>query len=452
MALGSESVHGMWSSRLMFIMAAAGSAVGLGNIWRFPYIAGENGGGAFVLVYLGCIFLIGVPIMASEILLGRAGRQSPINAMRDLVAHSNASPLWQAIGWMGALAGFMILSFYAVIAGWAMSYLVQMGSGAFTGADAVQATAAFDALTDDVGAVVGWHTLFMMMTIGIAARGVGAGLESTVKILMPALFFLLVVLVIYSGVTSGKFTEGLSFLFSFNIEKLTWNGVLMAMGQAFFTLSLGMGAIMAYGAYMPKDASIISTATTIALLDTVVALMSGMVIFPLVFANGLESSAGPGLMFVTLPLAFGQMTGGAFFGAVFFLLVTFAAITSSISLVEPAIAWLIERLKTTRTKAALVVGGLAWLMGLGSAFSFNVWEDLHFVNGMTFFDLMDYVSNNILLPLGGVLIALFAGWGIDQQITRDQLAVSPGVYQIWRFVTRFIAPTAVFLVFLLAFF
>ncbi len=452
MALGSESVHGMWSSRLMFIMAAAGSAVGLGNIWRFPYIAGENGGGAFVLVYLGCIFLIGVPIMASEILLGRAGRQSPINAMRDLVAHSNANPLWQAIGWMGALAGFMILSFYAVIAGWAMSYLVQMGSGAFTGADAVQATAAFDALTDDVGAVVGWHTLFMMMTIGIAARGVGAGLESTVKILMPALFFLLVVLVIYSGVTSGKFTEGLSFLFSFNIEKLTWNGVLMAMGQAFFTLSLGMGAIMAYGAYMPKDASIISTATTIALLDTVVALMSGMVIFPLVFANGLESSAGPGLMFVTLPLAFGQMTGGAFFGAVFFLLVTFAAITSSISLVEPAIAWLIERLKTTRAKAALVVGGLAWLMGLGSAFSFNIWEDLHFVRGMTFFDLMDYVSNNILLPLGGVLIALFAGWGIDQQITRDQLAVSPGMYQAWRFVTRFIAPAAVFLVFLLAFF
>jgi neurotransmitter:Na+ symporter, NSS family len=294
--------------------------------------------------------------------------------------------------------------------------------------------------------------VFMMMTIAIAARGVGAGLESTVKILMPALFFLLVVLVIYSGVTSGKFTEGLSFLFSFNVEKLTWNGVLIAMGQAFFTLSLGMGAIMAYGAYMPKDVSIIGTAATIALLDTVVALMSGMVIFPLVFANGLESSAGPGLMFVTLPLAFGQMTGGAFFGAVFFLLVTFAAITSSISLVEPAIAWLIERLKTSRTKAALVVGGLAWLMGLGSAFSFNIWADLHFINGMTFFDLMDYVSNNILLPLGGVLIALFAGWGIDQQITRDQLAVSPMVYQTWRFVTRFIAPTAVFLVFLLAFF
>jgi NSS family neurotransmitter:Na+ symporter len=260
MALGSESVHGMWSSRLMFVLAAAGSAVGLGNIWRFPYVAGENGGGAFVLVYLGCIFLIGVPIMTAEILLGRAGRQSPINAMRDLVSHSNASPLWQVIGWMGALAGFMILSFYAVIAGWAMSYLFQMGSGTFTGTDAVYAAAAFNELTGDVVSVVGWHTVFMLMTIGIAARGVGAGLEATVKILMPALFFLLIVLVIYSAVTSGRFVDGLSFLFSFNIEKLTWDGVLMAMGQAFFTLSLGMGAIMAYGAYIPKDVSIISTA------------------------------------------------------------------------------------------------------------------------------------------------------------------------------------------------
>jgi NSS family neurotransmitter:Na+ symporter len=437
----------------MFVLAAAGSAVGLGNIWRFPYVAGENGGGAFVLVYLGCIFLIGVPIMTAEILLGRAGRQSPINAMRDLVSHSNASPLWQVIGWMGALAGFMILSFYAVIAGWALSYLFQMGSGAFTGADAGQAAAAFNELTGDVVSVVGWHTVFMLMTIGIAARGVGAGLEATVKVLMPALFFLLIVLVIYSAVTSGRFVDGLSFLFSFNIEKLTWDGVLMAMGQAFFTLSLGMGAIMAYGAYIPKDVSIISTATTIALLDTSVALMSGLVIFPLVFANGLESSAGPGLMFVTLPLAFGQMTGGALFGAIFFLLVTFAAITSSISLLEPAIAWLIERLKTTRVKAALIIGGVAWFIGLGSAFSFNIWSDVYFINEMTFFDVMDYVSNNILLPLGGVFIALFAGWAIDQEITRDQLSTSsPLVYNAWRFLTRFIAPAAVFSVFLLAFF
>ena len=307
--MASESIHGMWSSRLMFILAAAGSAVGLGNIWRFPYLAGENGGGVFVLVYLGCIFLIGIPIMSAEILLGRAGRQSPINTMRDLTATSGANRLWQGVGWMGAIAGFMILSFYAVIAGWVISYIFQMGSGMFTGADADFVTGAFTSFTGNVWSVVGWHALFMATTIFITARGVGEGLETTVKYLMPALFVLLVVLLIYAATTSGHFMEGVSFLFSMNFEKFSWNAGLSAMGQAFFTLSLGMGAIMAYGAYMPEDASILGTATTIALLDTGVALMSGLIIFPLVFANGLESSAGPGLMFITLPLAFGQMAG-----------------------------------------------------------------------------------------------------------------------------------------------
>ena len=314
----NESQHGMWSSRLMFILAAAGSAVGLGNIWRFPYVAGDNGGGAFVLVYLACIFLIGVPIMAAEILIGRAGRQSPINTMRGLGASSGANPAWQIIGWMGALAGFMILSFYAVISGWVVSYVFQLGSGVYNGADADFASKAFSSFIGNVWAVVGWYTLFMAVTIFITARGVGKGLEATVKYLMPALFILLVVLVIYAAVTSSHFAEGAAFLFSFNFEKLTWNAVLIAMGQAFFTLSLGMGAIMAYGAYLPKGISIISTAITIALMDTAVALMSGLIIFPLVFANGLSSSSGPGLMFVTMPIAFGQMSGGQF-SVVYFL-------------------------------------------------------------------------------------------------------------------------------------
>ena len=445
--MASESIHGMWSSRLMFILAAAGSAVGLGNIWRFPYLAGENGGGVFVLVYLGCIFLIGIPIMSAEILLGRAGRQSPINTMRDLTAKSGANRLWQGVGWMGALAGFMILSFYAVIAGWVISYIFQMGSGMFTGADANFVTSAFTSFTGNVWSVVGWHALFMATTIFITARGVGEGLETTVKYLMPALFVLLVVLVIYAATTSGHFMEGVSFLFSLNFEKFSWSAVLSAMGQAFFTLSLGMGAIMAYGAYMPKDASILGTATTIALLDTGVALMSGLVIFPLVFANGLESSAGPGLMFITLPLAFGQMAGGQIFGVVFFVLVTFAAITSSISLVEPAVAWVVEKMNTSRVVAAVAVGGLAWLVGLGSAFSTNIWADVTIVGGMTFFDTMDYVANNIMLPLGGVLIALFAGWILDKKIVEEQMSGETTFYPLWRFLIRFVAPAAVSLVF-----
>ena len=449
--MASESIHGMWSSRLMFILAAAGSAVGLGNIWRFPYLAGENGGGMFVLVYVGCIFLIGVPIMSAEILLGRAGRQSPINTMRELAATSGASRLWQGVGWMGAIAGFMILSFYAVIAGWAISYIFQMGSGAFIGADADFAKSAFTSLTGNVWSVVGWHTLFMAITIFIAARGVGKGLETTVKYLMPALFVLLVVLVIYAAATSGHFMEGVSFLFSLNFEKFSWSAVLSAMGQAFFTLSLGMGAIMAYGAYMPKDISILGTATIIALLDTTVALMSGLIIFPLVFANGLESSAGPGLMFITLPLAFGQMPGGQIFGVIFFVLVTFAAITSSISLVEPAVAWVVEKMNTSRPVGALAVGGLAWFVGLGSAFSTNIWAGITIIGDMTFFDTMDYVANNIMLPLGGVLIALFTGWILDKKIVEDQMFADTTYYPLWRFLIRFIAPAAVMVVFIMTF-
>ena len=444
-----DSIHGMWSSRLMFILAASGSAVGLGNIWRFPYVAGENGGGAFVLVYLGCIFLIGIPIMTSEILLGRAGRQSPINTMRSVAIASGASSRWQIIGWMGAFAGFMILSFYAVIAGWVLSYVILLGSGVFVGADADLANDTFSGFIGNPWSVVGWFTGFMVLTVFITARGVGKGLETTVKYLMPTLFALLIILMIYAAVTSGHFIEGVVFLFSFELEKLTWDSVLIAMGQAFFTLSLGMGAIMAYGAYMPKSASIIGTATTIALMDTGVALMSGLVIFPLVFANGLESSAGPGLMFVTLPLAFGQMAGGQFFGCVFFILVAFAAITSAISLVEPAVAWIVERLKTTRVVAALLVGTLVWLLGLGSAFSTNVLSDFYIVGEMTFLDTIDYVTNNIVLPLGGIFIALFAGWVLDSKILDEEMKRDLFYFPAWRFLTRFMAPVAVAIVFVM---
>lgn len=449
----SESVHGMWSSRLMFILAAAGSAVGLGNIWRFPYVAGENGGAAFVLAYLVCIALMGLPIMVAEITLGRAGRKSPINSMQDLVRRSGAWRGWQAVGWLGALAGFLILSFYAVIAGWAVAYLFEMASGAFVGQDAAYASATFTELTGNVWTVVGWHTLFMALTVFIAARGVGAGLEMTVKYLMPTLFVLLILLVLWAATSSGHFMEGLDFLFAFKADQFSANSILMAMGQAFFTLSLGMGAIMAYGAYLPKSASIGSSAATIAVLDTLVALLAGMVIFPIVFANGLEPSAGPGLMFITLPLAFGQMAGGQIFGTLFFLLVVFAAITSAISLVEPAIAWLVERLDFSRVAAALLVGGLGWLCGLGSAFSFNIWSDVTLLPGKTFFDTMDFVSNNIMLPIGGVLIALFTGWVLDKSIYDEQLSpMGDGARSLLRFLIRFVAPAGVFAVFVMTFF
>lgn len=442
-----ESVHGMWSSRLMFILAASGSAVGLGNIWRFPYVAGENGGGAFVIVYLACIFLIGIPILSSEILLGREGRQSPIHTMKTLTKTSGANGAWQFIGWMGALAGFVILSYYSVVAGWAMAYVFEMGSGVFVNADGATASQVFADFTGSPGKVVLWHSIFMLLTMFIVARGITEGLERTVKYLMPALFALLLVLVGYA-MNSGHFMEGVAFLFSFDFDKLTGAGVLMAMGQAFFTLSLGMGAIMTYGAYMPKDASILSSATSIALIDTSMALLSGLVIFPLVFANGLESSAGPGLMFVTIPIAFGSMSGGTFFGVMFFVLVSFAAITSAISLVEPALAWFVEKLNTSRRNGAIVVCTIAWALGLGSAFSTNIGSELYLLPGMTFFDSMDYVSNNIMLPLGGMLIALFTGWFLSQGIVAQQLQISGGKLIMFKVLVRFVAPIGVGLVFI----
>lgn len=448
----SESTHGMWSSRSMFILAAAGSAVGLGNIWRFPYVAGENGGGAFVIAYLACIFMIGVPIMIAEIALGRAGRKSPINTMQDLAAQSGAGGGWQVIGWMGVIAGFMILSFYSVIAGWSVAYLFEMASGVFVGADGDFASAQFSGFTGNVWVVVGWHSLFMLLTTFIAARGVSKGLETTAKYLMPALFVLLILLVFWAAISSGHFVEGMSFLFAFKTDQFSGESMLIAMGQAFFTLSLGMGAIMAYGAYLPKGASIVSSAVTIAVLDTAVALLSGMVIFPIVFAHGLEPSAGPGLMFITLPLAFGQMAGGQLFGTLFFLLVSFAAITSAISIGEPAVAWLVEKVKVSRVTGAIIVGGLAWLLGLGSAFSFNIWSDVTLLPGRSFFDTMDFVSNNVILPLGGILIGLFAGWFLDQKILAEQLEGTPEiVIKLLRVLMRVIAPVCIFVVFVMTF-
>lgn len=450
MADSRVSKHGMWSSQTMFVFAAAGSAVGLGNIWRFPYIVGQNGGGAFVLTYIVCILVIGIPIMMSEVLIGRAGRQSPINTMADLAARSGVSRYWQLLGWMGALAGVLILSFYGVIAGWAIYYVVVTGAGMFVGANAETAAAAFSDLTGNIYLVLVCQSAFMLLTIVIVARGIGRGLEVTVKYLMPALFVMLVVLVGYAA-TTGAFAQGFAFMFDFKLDQLTWDGVLAAMGQAFFTLSLGMGAIMAYGAYMPKEASILKTVSIIAVLDTLVAIMAGLIIFPIVFANGLESSAGPGLMFITLPLAFGQMTGGQFFGCVFFILVTFAAITSSISLVEPAVAWLLEKTNISRPKGALLVGGVSWFVGLGTIFSFNIWSDVTLVAGRNFFSTLDFLTNNIMLPLGGLLIAVFAGWIMNRQIAKDELALdSELLYKGWLFLGRFIAPVAVCIVFVMA--
>jgi NSS family neurotransmitter:Na+ symporter len=439
--------HGQWSSRLAFILAASGSAVGLGNIWKFPYMAGENGGGAFVLIYLLCIVLLGLPIMMAEVLLGRRGQQSPINTMQALAREAKASPWWGLLGWMGVLTGFLILSYYSVIAGWSLSYVIQSASGDFVGATQPQIGKLFSDLVASPQRLIIWHSVFMLMTMLVVARGVSNGLELAVRYLMPGLVFIILLLIGYA-ITQGHFWAGMSFLFTPDFSKINTAVVLDAMGQAFFTLSLGMGSIMVYGAYLPKKISIAKTSIAVAGTDTMIALCAGLAIFPIVFANQLEPAQGPGLIFNTLPIAFSHMPGGLFFGTLFFVLLVFAAWTSSISLIEPAVAYMVERFRVTRLFACALCGGFTWLVGLGTVFSFNIWQDYRFA-GKTIFDCLDFLTANLMLPLGGFLIAIFVAWVMQDEDVRDEMAVHNAVlYRCWNILLRYFTPLALTCIFL----
>lgn len=444
------SIHGEWSSRLAFILAATGSAVGLGNIWRFPYVTGESGGGAFVILYLVCVAAIGLPVMIAEIMLGRRGRQSPINTMRTLAQEEGRSPAWQYVGWLGMAAGFLILSFYSVIAGWTLAYALRTLSGVFNGATAEGVAAIFEEFISDPERLLAWHTIFMVMTTIVVSRGVRSGLEQAVRYLMPALFVLLVVMVGYA-MNTGQFEQAVNYLFTPDFSKITSGVVLNAMGQAFFSLSLGMGAIMIYGSYLSHTASIPRTAAIIALMDTLVAILAGLAIFPLVFEYGLAPSAGPGLIFQTLPIAFGQMPGGALVGFLFFVLLVFAAWTSAISLVEPVVAWLVENRGMQRVKAAALTGLAAWICGILALLSLNLWAgDQRFTFfGKGFLDLFDWVTSNVMLPLGGLLISVFAAWIMTRESSRGELGLANGMgYTLWRALVRYVTPVAIGLILL----
>jgi NSS family neurotransmitter:Na+ symporter len=440
----------MWSTRLAFILAAAGSAVGLGNIWRFPYTLGEYGGGAFVLVYLLCVAGIGIPVMMAEIMIGRRGRQSPINTMRTLALQEGKPPAWSLLGWMGIVSAFLILSFYSVIAGWTLAYMVRAGAGVFTGIDAAASEAVFAAFTGNPEALLAWHTVFMVLTVLVVARGVASGLEQSVRWLMPALFLLLLIMVGYAGL-NGDLGAAARYLFQPDFAELrdkAGEAILSAMGQAFFSLSLGMGAIMIYGSYLKGDASIAQNTVIIAMMDTSVALLAGLAIFPIVFSHGLEPADGPGLVFKTLPIAFGEMPGGSLFGGLFFLLLLFAAWTSSISLLEPICAWLVENRGFSRVRAAVLAGSGAWLLGIACLLSLNVWSE-YTLFGKGVLDLFNYLTANILLPLGGILIAVFAGWVLPRRVSQDELTLGDGLgYRLWLLLVRYVAPGAVVLVLL----
>ncbi|SFR61296.1 neurotransmitter:Na+ symporter, NSS family [Marinobacter daqiaonensis] len=445
--------RGLWSSRMAFVLAATGSAVGLGNIWKFPYITGENGGGAFVLVYLVCIAAVGLPIMMAEILIGRSGAASPLRSMRLLIEQGGHHPAWRFTAVIGMLAAFLILSFYSVIGGWAVSYIGTAATGELVGKSAEAVGEIFSGLLGSPWLLLGWHTLFMALVMFVVGRGLRGGLERAVTILMPALFVLLLIVVGYA-MTTGHFGEGVAFLFQPDFSRLTTAGVLVALGHAFFTLSLGMAVMMAYGSYLSRNVSIAKTSIVVSVMDTGVALLAGLAIFPIVFANGLEPGAGPGLIFQTLPLAFGQMPWGSLIGTLFFVLLTFAAWTSAISLLEPVVEWLEEKKGMSRTRSTVGAGVSCWLLGIASILSLNVWSDVtplgmfSMFEGKTIFDLLDFVTASIMLPLAGLLVALFAGWVMTRETLQKELAMSSGSFSLWYGVIRYVTPIAVAVVFI----
>lgn len=461
MSTDKVSVHGSWASRWVFILAATGSAVGLGSIWKFPYMVGVYGGGAFVLVFLACIALIGIPVMIAETLIGRRSRQSPANALKVLAREAGRSTQWSWGAFAGMITALLILSFYSVVGGWSLEYILDVGKGDFQGLSPDNVGAFFGAMIADPWRLVGWHTLFMLLSAMTIDKGVNAGLERSLRILMPLLFILMVVLLGYS-LTTGHFMQCVHFMFDFSPEKLL-DGLLPAMGHAFFSLSVGVGSIMIYGAYMTREASISATVVGVALIDTFVSLLAGLALFPIVFAAGLNPGEGPGLMFVTLPVAFGNVAFGQLMGVVFFVLVAVAAWSSAISLLEPMVAYLVERTRVRRGWVTFGLSFICWFVGLGTVFSFNIWQQAKFfvsdggafhlyqwgaAGGLDFFGVIDFFTSRIMLPLGGLCFVVFAGWVMGREAVRDELSIrSPVLFALTFFLMRYVAPLGILIVF-----
>jgi NSS family neurotransmitter:Na+ symporter len=439
---------GQWTSSVGFVLATAGAAVGLGNIWMFPYVTGMNGGGAFVLVYLLCILLIGMPIMMAEALIGRYGNQNPIGSLDKMAVASHVSRKWRYLGHWGALALIITMSFYSVVSGWSIGYLVKTLSGAFVKADASVIHGIWMQFIGNPWILLLYHTVFMILTMGVVALGIEKGLERASKIMMPGLILILLLLVGF-GLFTGHFMESLVFLFRPDFSQLTTHGVLAAMGLSFFTLALGAGCIVAYASYLPQKTPITQNIAKIVVLDTVVALLAGLAIFPFVFAYGLTPQAGPGLMFEVLPTAFSQMPAGILIGSLFFLLLLFAAWTSSVSIAEPLVAMMTERLHFTRNQAVFWIGLVAWVMGIGVLLSFNVWEGFKLFGRFTLFDVATELPLKVILPIGGFLFAIFAGYQVKPRLAQEALILkNHRLFALWRFLIRYVSPVAVIIVLL----
>lgn len=419
-----------WSSRFAFIMAAVGSAVGLGNFWRFPYTAGENGGGAFLIIYIACAALIALPILIAEYTLGRRGGGSAPTSIITLARENNKGPIWVVAAWVGGLSATAILTFYCVISAWIVVYIPQTFSGYFDTIGAEAITAHFGATISDAGLMALAHGAFVLVNVIVVARGITKGIEAAVQILMPIFFLMLVGMVIYANVI-GDFGASAAFLLQPDFSEVTAGTFLSAIGQAFFSIGVGGALMITYGAYLSRDQNIPGSAGLIVTADTLVAIIAGFAIFPLVFAFGLDPAAGPGLFFVTLPIAFSEMPYGALVGGAFFTLALFAAFTSSISLLQIGVAWLSEKKGWTRTSASAALGGLVWLVGLGHIFY------------PALIDLFDGLTEGVGLPLGGLLIALFAGWAVRNSLLDELGPEAKLTRKLWPVGIMFVAPISI---------
>lgn len=448
----SSGLH--WSSRTAFLLASVGCAVGLGNIWLFPYQAGANGGGAFVLIYLAAAFGLALPVLLAEMLLGRRGAAAPPQGLANVARESGHSENWR---WMGILLGgigaMLALGFYCVVGGWTLAYAFKAAAGQLQQLSAASSAQTFNDLSATPGSILPWFIAFTFLTIYISSRGLHAGIEKAVKFMMPALFVMLVAMVIYASVI-GDFRAAIHFLFDADFSKISSDVVLAAFGTAFFSVSVGITNMMAYGSYVERSTNLPNSAAIVVIADTTVALLAGLAIFPIVFMAGLEPAGGGGLAFISLPIAFGQIPGGLLFGTAFFVLLFFAALTSSIGMLEPPVSWLADSFGYSRRKSALIAGGIAFLLSLMAALSFNVLSDfrplgnLPMFAGKTIFDVFVYIVTQLVMPAGGILVTIFAGWIVKRQFSADEMygGAEPLAYKVWLFIVRFIAPILLALV------
>ena len=446
------TVHQQWSSGRAFLLATAGAAVGLGNVWRFPFLTGQNGGAAFVLVYLVFVFAIGVPIITAELSLGRMGHLSPVGSVRAIVRDQNASRFWQAIGFISLAVPFLGLTYYSIVAGWSLRYVADALIGTFEGVGTDQSQAMFQTLIASPLLTIFLQAIVIISTALVVGGGLQRGIERATKVMVPSLVVILLIMIGYN-VVAADMGAALSFLFTPDFSRLTGTSIMLALGQAFFSVGVGVGFMMTYGAYLPRGLSVPKAAAIIGCVDTGIALLAGLAVFPIVFASGLSPSEGPGLVFITMPVAFGTMPFGRLLGVMFFLLLFMAAYTTTLGMLEPVVSYLEERWAVKRTVLAAAAGLAIWLVGIFPALSDNVLSDvrpLSFIGGLadrSIFETFDFITASILIPVNALLISLFAGWIVKASAFRQELALRhDALFVGWQILLRYVGPFAVLVI------